>query len=145
MTDDRSNAGVLLLDEARVTHFGSWLRRTGLDELPQLWNILKGDMSLVGPRPLDFEPPVKGWEDRYQVRPGLIGPIVFEKLDGLSARHEDRLRNDVEYIRSPQKLRLDLIFAFHAVGLVLSKRNELRARPPENDGGASVHWDFNIK
>jgi lipopolysaccharide/colanic/teichoic acid biosynthesis glycosyltransferase len=76
MTDERDAAGELLPDEQRLTAFGRFLRATSLDELPELWNVLKGDMSLVGPRPL-----LVRYLDRYtaeqarrhEVRPGVTG------------------------------------------------------------------------
>lgn len=76
MTDARGPDGALLPDAQRLTPFGAWLRRTSLDELPQLWNVLRGDMSLVGPRPLLMEYlPLYSPEQarRHEVRPGITG------------------------------------------------------------------------
>ena len=76
MTDERDENGDLLSDELRLTKFGKWLRSTSLDELPEAWNILKGDMSVVGPRPLLVEY-LDRYDDRQRrrqdVRPGLSG------------------------------------------------------------------------
>ena len=76
MTDQRDKNGNLLPDEVRLTKFGKLLRSTSLDELPELWNILKGDMSIVGPRPLLVKYlPLYNDEQRrrHEVRPGLTG------------------------------------------------------------------------
>lgn len=76
MTDERDENGNLLPDEMRLTHFGRILRSTSLDELPELWNILRGDMSIVGPRPLLVKYlPLYNEEQkhRHDVRPGLTG------------------------------------------------------------------------
>ena len=76
MTDDRDERGNLLPDEKRLTNFGKILRSISLDELPQLWNILKGDMSFIGPRPLLVSYIGKYMPEqrrRHDVRPGLFG------------------------------------------------------------------------
>src|SRR5690606_5509884 len=76
MTDARDRTGRLLPDAERLTRFGIFLRRTSLDELPELWNVLRGDMSMVGPRPLlmqylDLYTPEQA--RRHEVRPGVTG------------------------------------------------------------------------
>jgi lipopolysaccharide/colanic/teichoic acid biosynthesis glycosyltransferase len=76
MTDEKDGKGNLLSDEIRLTKFGKFLRATSLDELPELWNILKGDMSIIGPRPLlvEYLPLYNEFQkQRHQVRPGLTG------------------------------------------------------------------------
>lgn len=76
MTDKRDNEGVLLPDDVRLTPFGKWLRKSSLDELPQLINVVKGDMSLIGPRPLLIEYlPLysERQKKRHSVRPGISG------------------------------------------------------------------------
>src|SRR5699024_10019452 len=76
MTDERDELGVLLSNEKRLTNFGKALRASSLDELPELWNILKGDMSFVGPRPLLVEYLTlysETQKKRHEVRPGLTG------------------------------------------------------------------------
>lgn len=99
MTDARDENGELLPDEVRLTAFGQKLRSTSLDELPELWNILKGDMSIVGPRPqlvrdMVFMTPEQ--RRRHTVRPGLTG---WAQVSGRNAiEWEDRLRHDLEYI-----------------------------------------------
>lgn len=98
MTDARDEKGELLSDNARLTKFGKMLRYTSLDELPQLFNILKGDMSIIGPRPLlvEYLPFYKEYhKQRHSVRPGLSG---LAQVNGRNAiTWEDRFDLDVKY------------------------------------------------
>jgi lipopolysaccharide/colanic/teichoic acid biosynthesis glycosyltransferase len=108
MTDARSPAGELLPDGRRLTAFGRWLRATSLDELPELWNVLKGDMSLVGPRPLLLEYlPLFSAEQsrRHLVRPGITGLAQVSGRNALG--WEERLRLDVWYVEN-RSMWLDL-------------------------------------
>lgn len=99
MTNERDERGELLPDEARLTPLGLWLRRTSLDELPQLWNVLKGDMSLVGPRPLLLEyVPLYNKEQRRRldVPPGITG---WAQINGRNAiSWNDKFLLDVRYV-----------------------------------------------
>ena len=99
MTDARDAAGQLLSDAARLTPFGRWLRATSLDELPELLNVLRGEMSLVGPRPLlveylpRYEPEQRR---RHEVRPGLTGWCQVNGRNALS--WEQKFALDVWYV-----------------------------------------------
>ena len=99
MTDEKDADGNLLPDEVRLTRFGKLLRSTSLDELPELFNILKGDMSLIGPRPLLVRYlPYYTEEERHRhdVRPGLTG---LAQVNGRNALGwEDRFRYDLDYV-----------------------------------------------
>ena len=101
MTDERDEKGQLLPDEVRLTKFGRLLRSTSLDELPELWNILRGDMSIVGPRPLLTKYlPLYNEEQRHRhdVRPGLTG---WAQVNGRNAiSWEEKFRLDVWYVRN---------------------------------------------
>ena len=99
MTDERDTDGNLLPDEKRLTPFGQFLRRTSLDELPQLWNVLKGDMSLVGPRPLLLQY-VPLYDERQRrrldVMPGITGLAQISGRNALS--WPEKFALDVQYV-----------------------------------------------
>lgn len=121
MTDKRDSDGKLLPDEQRLTAFGQFLRQTSLDELPQLWNILKGDMSLIGPRPL-----LVSYLDRYspeqarrhQVKPGITG---WAQVNGRNAiSWQEKFNYDVWYVDN-WSLWLDLKIVLLTVLKVLQR------------------------
>lgn len=101
MTDERDENGNLLPDEARLTSFGKKLRSTSLDELPELFNILKGEMSIIGPRPLlvRYLPRYNEFQrHRHDVRPGLTG---LAQINGRNAiTWEKKFEYDVEYVEN---------------------------------------------
>jgi len=112
MLDESDSTGNPLPDSERMTPFGQFLRSASLDELPGLWNVLKGDMSLVGPRPLLMEYlPLYSKEQyrRHQVRPGITGWAQVNGRNSIS--WEDKFRLDVWYVDN-QSLWLDLKILF---------------------------------
>ena len=121
MTDERDKEGNLLPDEKRLTSFGQFLRKTSLDELPQLWNILKGDMSFVGPRPL-----IVRYLDRYnseqarrhEVKPGITGLAQIKGRNAIS--WEEKFKLDIWYVDN-WSLWLDLKIIFLTVFKVLQQ------------------------
>ncbi|WP_276573962.1 sugar transferase [Comamonas thiooxydans] len=119
MTDERGPDGQLLPDAARLTSFGRFLRSTSLDELPELWNVLKGDMSLVGPRPLLMEyMPLYTSEQarRHEARPGVTG---WAQVNGRNAiSWEEKFELDVWYV-DHQSLWLDIKILWLTVKRVL--------------------------
>lgn len=121
MTNERDVDGNLMPDEQRLTEFGQFLRQSSLDELPQLWNVLKGDMSFVGPRPLIVE-----YLDRYtpeqarrhRVKPGITG---LAQIKGRNAINwEEKFKLDVWYI-DHWNLWMDLKILFLTIWKVLRK------------------------
>jgi len=121
MTDERGPDGELLPDAVRLTPFGRWLRATSLDELPELWNVLKGDMSLVGPRPLLMEYlPLYSPEQarRHAVRPGVTG---WAQVNGRNAiSWEEKFTLDVWYVDN-HSLWLDIKILWLTVKKVLAR------------------------
>jgi lipopolysaccharide/colanic/teichoic acid biosynthesis glycosyltransferase len=119
MTDERGPDGALLPDADRLTRFGRFMRASSLDELPELWNVLKGDMSLVGPRPLlvDYLPLYSPEQARrHEVRPGITGWAQVNGRNALS--WEDRFALDVWYV-DHQSLALDVRILWLTVRKVL--------------------------
>lgn len=144
MTNERDENGELLPDEVRLTKFGKTLRATSLDELPELWNILKGDMSLIGPRPLlvkylplynDFQ------KHRHDVKPGLTGLAQVNGRNAIS--WEQRFELDVYYANHISFF-LDLKILFQTVAVVFKRSGinsatdatmeAFKGTPIQNDG-----------
>ena len=121
MTSDRDVDGNLLPDEQRLTTFGQFLRQTSLDELPQLWNVLKGDMSFVGPRPLIVEYLERYSPEqarRHEVQPGITGWVQVNGRNALD--WEEKFKLDVWYVDN-WSLWLDLKILFLTVFKVLQQ------------------------
>lgn len=121
MSDQRDAQGNLLPDEVRLTSFGKKLRATSLDELPELWNILKGDMSIVGPRPLlvRYLPRYNQEQRRrHKVRPGLTGLAQVNGRNLLT--WEDKFRYDAEYVDNLNFL-LDVRIILKTVGKLFAR------------------------
>lgn len=110
-----------ITNDPRVTRMGNMLRKTSLDELPQLLNILKGDMSLVGPRPTSFAPETYDlWQTiRLEVMPGLTG--LWQIVGRGETEFQERLRLDIAYIRH-RTLWLDIQILFRTFWAVISQR-----------------------
>ena len=121
MTDECDADGALLPDEERLTPFGKLLRKTSLDELPTLWNVVRGDMSLVGPRPLlmrylDRYTPEQ--RRRHDVRPGVTG---WAQINGRNALDwNEKFDLDLWYVENVS-LRTDLAILFRTVAQVLGQ------------------------
>jgi len=121
MRDTRNAQGDLLPDSDRLTSFGRFLRSTSLDELPELWNVLRGDMSLVGPRPLlvEYLPLYSQWQARrHEVLPGVTGLAQVKGRNALS--WDDKFELDVWYVDN-KSVRLDLAILWWTLGSVFRR------------------------
>lgn len=139
MTDEHDESGILLTNERRITRIGRFLRRTSLDELPQLLNVLKGDMSLVGPRPLHveyLELYSKQQARRHDVRPGITGWAQVHGRNAISWREKFEL--DVWYV-DHYSFKLDLKILYKTVAQVLKQSNVDRVQ--EAVGAERFHGD----
>lgn len=137
MSDEHDESGTLLSNKQRVTHIGRFLRSTSLDEIPQLMNVLKGEMSLVGPRPLHvqyLELYSKQQARRHDVRPGITGWAQVHGRNSIS--WGDKFEFDVWYV-DHLTFKLDLKILCKTVALVL-KRSEVD-RSKEAVGGEWFH------
>ena len=122
MTDARATDGSLLPDDQRITRFGRLLRSTSIDELPELWNVLKGDMSLVGPRPLlmEYLPLYSALQARrHEVRPGVTGWAQVKGRNALS--WEEKFALDVWYVDNRSGW-LDLKIFFMTIVIIAGRK-----------------------
>ncbi len=121
MTERRDSNGEFISDSQRLTGFGRFLRSTSLDELPELWNVVKGDMNLVGPRPLlvEYLPLYSPTQSRrHEVRPGVTGLAQVRGRNNLS--WEGKFDLDVWYVDN-RSARLDIAILFWTVASVFSR------------------------
>lgn len=121
MTNEIDAVGALLPDAMRLTTFGKWLRASSLDELPEIWNVIKGDMSLVGPRPLLMEYlPLYTTEQarRHDVQPGITG---WAQINGRNAiQWEERFKLDVWYVDN-KNIYLDIKILWLTIKRVIAR------------------------
>lgn len=140
MTDRKGNDGELLEDVVRLTSFGSKLRSTSLDELPELFNILKGDMSIVGPRPLmvEYLPYyTEAEKHRHDVRPGLTG---LAQVNGRSfISWEEIFALDLKYISKVSFIE-DMKIMMHTVNKVLFRKNIADVTRATKDSNGQLHY-----
>ena len=127
MTCERDENGNLLPDEKRLTKYGKFLRSTSLDELPELWNILKGDMSIVGPRPqlvrdMVFMAPQQ--RVRHSVRPGLTGLAQVSGRNNIT--WEEKFAFDLQYVNGGVTLWNDLKIILMTIGKVFRREDTVR-------------------
>lgn len=145
MTNARDENGDLLPDEQRLTKFGRRLRGTSLDELPQLWNVLLGDMSLIGPRPqlvrdMVFMTPEQ--RRRHEVRPGLSG---LAQVSGRNAIDwECKLEKDIEYVENTS-FGLDVSIILKTVSQVVFRRKGLEGSDVDEIDLTDDYGDFLLK
>ena len=137
MTDERGEDGESLPDTVRLTRFGAFLRSTSLDELPELWNILCGDMAIVGPRPLavaylDYYNETE--KHRHDVRPGLTGLAQIHGRNLLS--WEERFSYDIKYVKS-------ITFRSDAKIFIQTVRKVLKREDISVSGTGRI-YDFNL-
>lgn len=139
MSNRRDAEGNLLPDDQRLTKYGKFIRATSLDELPELWNILKGDMSIVGPRPLlvKYLPLYNEQQKhRHDVRPGLTGLAQVKGRNAIS--WEEKFQYDLTYVKNVA-LRGDIRILIDTVGIVLKREgtNSKTAATMEEFTGSS--------
>ena len=142
MTNAVDKNGKKLSDDERMTDFGSFLRRTSLDELPQLWNVLKGDMSFVGPRPqlvqyLELYSPEQA--RRHDVKPGITGWAQIHGRRELDQDWDEKFRKDVWYVDN-WSLRLDLLILWKTLAKVIRQDDVAQSgRAPSDAFKGSQH------
>ena len=123
MKSNANGEGLLLSEERRITRFGRFLRNSSFDELPQLWNIMNGEMSFVGPRPIligDLVYLSEEQKKRFSVLPGLTGLAQINGRNSLL--WEDKFKFDLDYIQNIS-FRLDLIISLKTILCVIQHKN----------------------
>ena len=145
MTDERDENGELLSNEERITRVGAFIRSTSLDEIPQLINVLKGDMALIGPRPLlvEYLPYYTNRERRrHNVRPGITGLAQISGRNNLT--WERRLNLDVEYVENIS-FKLDCEILYKTLYKVLKREDIIVTLDPEKNTPLNVYRENKIK
>ena len=122
---------VMSMADPRITRVGGFIRRTSLDELPQLFNVLAGEMSLVGPRPLLPGTTRPHERRRLEVRPGMTGLVEVRHPDRMS--WDERMRVDIEYVER-WSLWLDLTILVRTIGVLSSRKDVLDTPRPDGTG-----------
>lgn len=144
MTDERDNNGNLLPDVMRITKVGKFIRSTSLDELPQLWNVFKGDMSLIGPRPLliSFLPLYTTEQNRrHELRPGITG---WAQINGRNnMKYSEKFKYDVWYIDNCSFMIDMKIFALTIVKVF--KRDNVGLGDYNDDEVDDLGWNKYLK
>ena len=143
MTDERDAEGNLLPDAQRLTKVGRFVRKTSLDELPQLWNVLRGDMSFIGPRPLlvRYLPYYTEREHlRHSVRPGITGLAQVSGRNHLG--WDERLEIDVTYVEQVSLL-LDLKIALLTIKKVITRSDVVVELDPKVNIPLDIYRDEN--
>lgn len=146
MNDKKDSSGVLLPDSKRLTKVGKFVRKTSLDEIPQLFNVIKGDMSLIGPRPLlpEYLPLYTDEQKlRHNVRPGITGLAQVKGRNLM--KFSERFKNDVYYVKN-LSLFLDLKIIFMTINSVFFKKSEIingQTVDDVDDLGISKHLSSN--
>jgi lipopolysaccharide/colanic/teichoic acid biosynthesis glycosyltransferase len=139
MTDERDSNGELLPDNQRLTRLGSFIRKTSIDEIPQLFNVLKGDMSLIGPRPLLFKYISlynKEQLRRHEVRPGITGLAQVNGRNSIS--WTQKFSYDISYVNN-LTFSLDVRILMMTIKKVLVREgiNQSNSRPMEPFNGSN--------
>lgn len=135
MSNETDSNGNLLPNERRVSKVGDFIRKTSIDELPQLINVLKGDLSIVGPRPLHLEYNEEQ-KKRLDVKPGITG---WAQINGRNAiSWENKFKLDVWYVKN-QSFKVDMYILYKTLGNVISKKdiNSVNGKQVERFNGSN--------
>ncbi len=141
MNDERDAKGELLPDDVRRTIWGSIFRATTIDEIPQLLNVLKGDMAIIGPRPMEEDVShVRGWEKRYEVLPGLTGLTQVNTRPDDFLTDEQKRAYDLTYVRMKQRggwrlFKLDTQILAHTLYVMFTANHAPIGKPPRPRNG----------
>ena len=138
VSDANRHGPVLSMDDPRVTRVGRFIRRTSLDELPQLFNVLRGQMSLVGPRPLLPGTTRTAERRRLDMRPGMTG--LVEVRDPHRLGWDERMQVDIEYVER-WSFWLDCSILVRTIGILLSRKDVLDTPRPDDGPTSELEGD----